>query len=45
MSNMVAMGRKWSGKKIPQGQGKVLEFHFKSEKILVFEGSQGTVKF
>ena len=38
-------GRKWSGKKIPQGQGKVREFHFKSEKILVFERSQGKVKF
>ena len=31
--------------KIPHGQGKVREFHFKSEKILVFERSQGKVKF
>ena len=45
MSSMVATGQEMVREKIPQGQGKVRQFHFKSEKILVFERSRGKVKF
>ena len=42
MSNMVATGQEMVREKIPQGQGKVREFHFKSNKE---ERSRGKVKF
>jgi len=43
---MVATGQEIvKEKKILQGQGKVREFHFESEKIYIFEKSQGKVKF
>ena len=37
--------RKWSGKKILQGQEKVREFHFQSGKNKMFERSQERVNF
>ena len=36
--------RKWKGKKILQGKGKVREFHFSSGKIYIFGISQGKMK-
>jgi len=36
--------RKWSGKKLLQSQGKVVEFHFELRKIDILKKNQGTLK-
>jgi len=36
--------RKWSGKKILQGQGNVREFYFEAGEIDILKKSQGNLK-